>query len=238
VSVDRDAAGDIAHGLHQVAQPITVLQGTLELALLTASTVEEYRHAIEQSLEELQRATDCFNRVRTLVNLHPPAPDVATFAASSMVKAILMNMQDRAASAGVKLILQSGFDERKDSGQDRLRMSRKRAATSLMTALSDLLLHLRVGSKVFVQIEEEEETADTLIRLHTAGPGQESAWADDSQSRHISRRKLAAIAASAGAELTFCVSRSDLLMPFSKMFLADLPAEPNQQKGTVSLCLV
>jgi len=69
VSGDQDNALAISRGLHQATQPITVLQGTLELALLTASTIHEYRRAIERSLEELQRVTGCFEHLRACIQL-------------------------------------------------------------------------------------------------------------------------------------------------------------------------
>lgn len=76
VSVNQDNAIAISRELHQATQPITVLQGTLELALLAASTIDEYRRAIERSLEELQRVTDCFKHLRAFIQLQS-ASDVA-----------------------------------------------------------------------------------------------------------------------------------------------------------------
>ena len=72
VSVDPETSGAVAHALHQTTQPLTVLQGTLELALLTARTVDEYKHAVERSLRELRRVRDCFQHLRAVTQLHPP----------------------------------------------------------------------------------------------------------------------------------------------------------------------
>jgi hypothetical protein len=69
VSVDQDSAIALSRELHQATQPITVLQGTLELALLTASTTAEYRRVIERSLKELQRVTECFEHLRAFIQL-------------------------------------------------------------------------------------------------------------------------------------------------------------------------
>jgi hypothetical protein len=66
VSIDQEIHGTISMGLHQATQPLTILQGTLELALLNASTVEAYREAIEQSLAELQRVMQCFDHLRSV----------------------------------------------------------------------------------------------------------------------------------------------------------------------------
>ena len=48
----------------------------LELALLNAGTVDEYKQTIEQALEELQRVVDCFEHLRTLTQLHQPASQI------------------------------------------------------------------------------------------------------------------------------------------------------------------
>jgi hypothetical protein len=101
VSVVQDNANARLRGLHQAAQPLTVLQGTLELALMRAKTVEQYRHSVEQSLEQLQRLTDCFEHLRTLIQLHPSAADVAPLMASSLVKPVPLAAMQRARSAGV-----------------------------------------------------------------------------------------------------------------------------------------
>jgi hypothetical protein len=66
VTVDQPTSGAIARGLHQAAQPLSVLQGTLELALLQANSVREYKDAVERSLEELQRVTECFKNLCSL----------------------------------------------------------------------------------------------------------------------------------------------------------------------------
>lgn len=58
----------IFHALHQTAQPLTVLQGVLELALIKSETVEEYRQSIETALLQTGRIVDCLNEIRMLVN--------------------------------------------------------------------------------------------------------------------------------------------------------------------------
>jgi len=67
VPVDQDIEGALALALHKASQPLTVIQGTLELAQLTANTIEHYKIAVERSLEEVRRLTDCFAHLRTLI---------------------------------------------------------------------------------------------------------------------------------------------------------------------------
>ena len=64
---DPIKAGAILHQLHQTAQPLTVLQGLLELALLSSATAEEYRGVIQRAVEESRRVSSGFDRIRKLV---------------------------------------------------------------------------------------------------------------------------------------------------------------------------
>jgi signal transduction histidine kinase len=52
--------------LHQTAQPLTVLLGILELALLQAETITDYRESVERSLFEVTRLIDCLNQARKI----------------------------------------------------------------------------------------------------------------------------------------------------------------------------
>src|SRR5271154_2876952 len=67
VALDAVASSVISHELHQTAQPLTVLQGLLELALLAPATAEEYRCVIERAVEESRRVSSSFDQMRRLV---------------------------------------------------------------------------------------------------------------------------------------------------------------------------
>lgn len=56
----------ISEVLHQTAQPLTVLLGILELALLQAETITDYRESVERSLFEVSRLIDCLNQARKI----------------------------------------------------------------------------------------------------------------------------------------------------------------------------
>jgi hypothetical protein len=231
VSVEREIVGTISRGLHQTTQPLTVLQGTLELALLNARTVDEFKQAVERSLEELQRVTDSFDHLRTLTHLHQPATDLATFAVSAMVKAVLTALKNHSATASVELVLQAKVDEWKDSGEDRVRMSRGRVSTALKMALSDLLPLLKSGSKVAVLVQAE--AAEVLIRVETAGAQQRTPLNGAPPDLMTPRQELArAMAASAGGELTWS-SPCGLLIRLPKVSSTVACDKVESQKGEV-----
>jgi signal transduction histidine kinase len=77
MALDQEIVGALSGGLHQAAQPLTVLQGLLELALIEPHTEDEYRHSIQMAMEQSQRVTGSFDHVRELVRLLQPESDVA-----------------------------------------------------------------------------------------------------------------------------------------------------------------
>jgi hypothetical protein len=60
--------GGVLHGLHQMAQPLTVLQGTLEMALMQLPTADESRQWVEVALEQACRLASDLEHVQKLVN--------------------------------------------------------------------------------------------------------------------------------------------------------------------------
>jgi hypothetical protein len=60
--------GGVSRGLHQMAQPLTVLQGTLELALMQLPTADESRQWLEAALEQACRLASDLAQVQKLVN--------------------------------------------------------------------------------------------------------------------------------------------------------------------------
>jgi len=69
--LDQQQAAELSRDLHQAAQPLTVLQGCLELALARPHTAEEYKYSIERALDESRRLSACFDRIRDLVRSSP-----------------------------------------------------------------------------------------------------------------------------------------------------------------------
>lgn len=73
-SVGRDSADSwprlVAERVHQMSQPLTALQGTVELALLSERTAEGYRAALEESWEQLTRLNGIVSSLRDLADAH------------------------------------------------------------------------------------------------------------------------------------------------------------------------
>jgi|SRR5580658_40711 signal transduction histidine kinase len=241
VSVQQKISDAMSRGLHQATQPLCVLQGTLELALLSAGTVDDFKSAVERSLAELQRVTDSFEDLRILARLQQPASDIATFSAASMVEEVLASLRGQAASAKIDFVVQANLDEPKASRQDRIRMSRSRVSAALKMALSDLLLDLRRGSRLLISIESDARSV--LIRVKAADQGQidqgHPEQPTETPSRFMMPRQELAreMTAIAGGELTLNPHPPGLQMRLPKVLLSTVCSEVEKQ-GEVSSCLV
>ena len=233
MSIDQEISGTISMGLHQATQPLTILQGTLELALLNASTVEEYREAVERSLEELQRVTECFDHLRTVTQLHHWPSDITTFAVSPMVKAVLTSLKGRYIAAGVELVFESKISDGSNPCDDCVRLSPNRFSEALKMALLEVLLPMESGSKVVVFTEAG--ALEVLIRVTVAGKLQGAKISDAVPAPTTPRQKLAqAMAASAGGELTFLPSSQGILLRLPKVSSTSSSRTIDSRNGEVA----
>ena len=64
---DQHTVSALYHDLHEAAQPLTVLQGCLELALTGSLSPDDYKRSIRRALEESRRVSACFERIRSFV---------------------------------------------------------------------------------------------------------------------------------------------------------------------------
>jgi len=231
VSVDQEISSTISHGLHQATQPLTVLQGTLELALLTANTVEDYKQAVERSLDELRRVTDCFDHLRTVAQLHQRVSDVTTFSVLALVREVLMTLKGRSSAAGVDFVLQSKLGQSKLPGDDRVTISRSRILTALKMSVLELVPLMPSRSKAVVLIEGD--ATEVLIRVDGA-TGQAVIASSDSPVITQRHELAQAMAASAGAVLTFTPTLRGIVIRLPKVPATKTGAEIRSVKDEVA----
>jgi len=69
--MDHGNFSELSRSLHQTAQPLTALQGWIELAVSEPHTEDEYKSLVTHAMQELQRVFACFDRVREITrSLH------------------------------------------------------------------------------------------------------------------------------------------------------------------------
>src|SRR5450631_525260 len=136
-----------ARGLHDLAQPLTVLQGTLELALTTVQTAAEYRHWLESALEQAGRAATDLGHVRHLLRLQEPAGDVRAFPLSLAIEAVRNDLRDILAAGKVEIRV-----DRRSGFLDKVRGSHARIREALRLIVSEMIAGLPNGGWIRVLI--------------------------------------------------------------------------------------
>ena len=131
---DQETIAELSRGLHQAAQPLTALQGWLELALIGSHTEDEYKASIRQAIEESRRVLACFDRVRELARLPHLSSSMPGFAASSVVRAVLEKFASDFEAAGVEVVLQT--ESHVQELDDLVRGSESRVSTALSLILA------------------------------------------------------------------------------------------------------
>ncbi len=94
----------LSASLHCLAQPLSIIQASLELALLNPTTVEQYREVAEGALREVARATEAMRFTAQLARFHQPATDVSDLLLSTEVAGALANLGRTLDSAGIRVL--------------------------------------------------------------------------------------------------------------------------------------
>ena len=150
---------------HELRTPITVVRGQLEVALFTATTVEEYRDAIADSLDDIERLSQI---IRALLLLSQAETGQVILQRQQLDLAVLVDditdqFQIPAEGAGLTLV----FDNKAEhcTGEfDRVQVERM-----LSNLLSNAIKFTPTGGTVRVVLDRFETQAE--IRVEDSGRG-------------------------------------------------------------------
>src|SRR6266478_9836031 len=79
----------LSASLHQMAQPLSTIQASLELALLGPTTAEQYREIAEDLLQHLRRGVESMQFTAWLARFHQPAADVHDVLLSAALESVI-----------------------------------------------------------------------------------------------------------------------------------------------------
>lgn len=150
---------------HELRTPLTILRGQLEVALFTAQTSEQYREAIVDSLQDIERLSQIVRALLLLsqaetgqVVLQP-----ATLDLSALVKELSEQFQIPAEGGDVRLAIEVP-PHPVMAELDRVQIERM-----LSNLLSNAVKFTPPGGRVRVQLQADEERA--LLRVEDTGRG-------------------------------------------------------------------
>jgi hypothetical protein len=225
---DQETIAELSRGLHQAAQPLTALQGWLELALIGSHSEDEYKTSIRKAIEESRRVLACFDRVRELARVPRLAPSMPGFAASSVVRAVLEKFAGDFEAAGVELVLHT--EPLAQELDDLIRGSESRVSTALSLILAGSFPFLASGDRLELSLTPHPEKVEisVLAQKHSfsgAASGEELIW-------RIAPLELAqALLASNGGTVTLDPSAFSVLISLSRT-----PATPAVRNSAETRC--
>jgi hypothetical protein len=95
----------LSTSMHEMAQPLSTIQASLELALLTPTTAEQYRSLAEDALVNVQRAVDSMQFAARLARFQQPASDVQDILLSGAIDEVVSDLQCTLDSAQIQLLM-------------------------------------------------------------------------------------------------------------------------------------
>jgi signal transduction histidine kinase len=102
----------LSSSLHQMAQPLSIIQASLELALLRQTTGDPMREVAENVLEQLGRAVETLRFTSQLARFQQPAFDVSSIMFSDVLHDVIDDLSHTLSDAQIKLSLDHTGRER------------------------------------------------------------------------------------------------------------------------------
>jgi signal transduction histidine kinase len=164
----------LSSGLHDMAQPLSIAQGSLELALLAPPTVEQYRDLAKEVLELVGRIAESMRFASQLTRFQQPASDVADVLLNPVLEEAIADQRQAWDAAQVMVMY---FRPR---AEYTLRVSPSRLRQMLFHVLQVTQKLSRPGSAVHIKLLGS--ASKLRLKIQHPSPGQDPAldqWSDN-----------------------------------------------------------
>ena len=210
----------ISESMHRMAQPLSTIQASLEMALLSPTTAQEYKEIAENVLAQLRSAVDSMQFAARLSRFQRPAIDVRDVSLSAALQEIISSLQRTLDTAQLKLVF------RHSEREPLINASPTRLRQMLFYVLQAVQSYSQAGD--LATIETDAVTGHLRLRIEHAPAKSGQAVCAISPQDEIVDRALAlaeAIVISGGGE--FSVSTSPLLI------VADFPLRQESSAAVI-----
>ena len=100
----------LSEAMHSMAQPLTVLRATLEIAAGNASSISQYQHAIDSSLTEIARVAETMGFIQELVRIARDSPTPMPFEVRPVLATVREDLECVLEHAGISLNIRVAED--------------------------------------------------------------------------------------------------------------------------------
>jgi hypothetical protein len=110
--VQESLLRNLSANLHQLTQPLSILQASLELSLLKPNTAAQFREVAEEALRQLGRAAETLHFTSQLTRYYQPPSDEGEVLLSHVLEDVLADLGRTLTSSQIKLSLVRSGHER------------------------------------------------------------------------------------------------------------------------------
>ncbi len=94
----------LCENVHDLAQPLSIIQASLELSLLSPITAEQHQDVAESALREVRRAVECMQFIGCLTRFQQPATDVQKVPLRAALETVISDLQRTLDAAEVEVL--------------------------------------------------------------------------------------------------------------------------------------
>jgi len=204
--------------MHQMAQPLSTIQASLELALLSPTTAGQYQEIAEDALRHLCAAVESMRFAARLTRFQQPAADVQDVRLSVALENAISDSRLTLDAARIKLQI------RRCEHEPSIRISASRLRQMLFYMLQVVEGRSQPGDQMEIDIQDRESHLVLRIRQTPGENGLADGVRLSPQGEADRALALAeAIVSSEGGE--FGVTTNPLLI------VADFPVKPENRSG-------
>ncbi len=204
-----------------MAQPLSIIQAALELALIKPTTAKQYKTIAKEVLEELRRAVEPMHFVGQLARFQQPASDVADVLLSQSLEEVISDLHRAMEAAEVGVLFS------RPGREQPLRTSATRLRQMLFYVMQAVQILSQPGDVVHIAVKARAGHLALRIQhsRHAEKPKAGAKAAEDVRASHA-LALAEAITTTAGGE--FLVTTRPLLI------VADFEVKRDRQKTSAS----
>jgi hypothetical protein len=146
----------ISESMHEMAQPLSTIQASLELALLSPTTAREYKEIAENTLAQLRSAVESMQFAARLARFQQPASDVRDVCLRDAMLEAVSNLQRTLDAAQVKLVF------RRSECEPSISVSPTRLRQLLFYVLQTVQCYSQPGDLAKIETDETSGAAGHL----------------------------------------------------------------------------
>jgi hypothetical protein len=151
----------LAEGMHTMAQPLTVLRATLEIAAGNASSVSHFQRAVDTSLAEVSRVSEAMRFVQELLRIARDESPGSPVELREVVEIVREDLACVLEASSVSLCVEIADDV------PAVRVSAIRLRQSLFYLVQHAAKTCQPGETVRLQEEDASEMVRLTIRVET-----------------------------------------------------------------------